>query len=230
MNSISKVAKLMIEVIGIIGLVAGLIFSILLIKDNFSPASESKVDSAYPPPVATAASSTPTVNAEKNPTPEPKPTATPELLENGWYLYRDPDGEFSFEYPKDSLLITNIRKTDSSKIIRVKFYLDVPGYQGMSIEVVPNPKNLQGMEIINELYQNKIYASSDEMKNSYKEIEIKGVKGFSAVMPMMNAEITIFIPMKDKYFMISPVHSTAATNVDKQTLEIFYKVIESLKY
>lgn len=56
------------------------------------------------------------------------------------------------------------------------------------------------------------------------------MKGFSVTMRDANTEITIIIPVKGKYFMISPVHSTVAVSVDEQTLKIFYQVIESLKY
>ncbi|HPH95241.1 MAG TPA: hypothetical protein PKW33_10660 [Anaerolineaceae bacterium] len=176
---------------------------------------------------ATPKTTTPTVKVV---TPTPRPTATPELLENGWYLYHDPDGEFSFEYPKDTFLQAGTRKTDSTKFVEMQFRLPVGGYQGMSIRLIPNPKNLQGMEIIDGLYQKKNKTTPEEVKESYKKIEINGMKGFSVTMRDANTEITIIIPVKGKYFMISPVHSTVAVSVDEQTLKIFYQVIESLKY
>lgn len=177
---------------------------------------------------ATPKTTTPTVKVV---TATPRPTATPELLENGWYLYRDPDGEFSFEYPKDTLLVAEHSKFDSTKYIEMQFRLPVGGYQGMQIQLVPNPKNLQGLDILDEIYMKMRGTDSPaETDETLKEIEINGMKGFSVTMRLTNTEITIIIPVKGKYFMISPVHSTAAISVDAQTLKIFYRVIESLKY
>ncbi|HPH95652.1 MAG TPA: hypothetical protein PKW33_04335 [Anaerolineaceae bacterium] len=231
MNSISKVAKLMIEGIGIIGLVAGLIFAILLIKDSFSPASESKVDSAYPPPVATAASSTPTVNAEKNPTPEPKPTATPELLENGWYLYRDPDGEFSFEYPPEAIITAGQNPYDLSKNIRIQFIIPKTSYQGMRISLKRNPDKLQVNDIVKKMYENNSNKpATEELIKSIEKITVGGIPGYKVKIPQSMADITIIVPYKDKYFIIEPEKEAAAISVEKETIEFYYKIINTIKY
>jgi hypothetical protein len=51
-----------------------------------------------------------------------------------------------------------------------------------------------------------------------------------ASIPATNTEVTVIVPFNDKVFILSPVHDSAATNVDKAALALFYQVIDSFKF
>src|SRR6185503_2068867 len=89
----------------------------------------------YPPPgtPSPVRSPLPTLTPSSTPTATP----TPLVMSNGWYLYEDPDGEFSLTYPQNALFHQSQSTRDSSKYIQIAFrdiQFRTPtngGYQGM---------------------------------------------------------------------------------------------------
>lgn len=158
-------------------------------------------------------------------------TSTPVELENGWYLYNDPDGEFSFAYPPTAILSAGQNPVDFSKNITIQFLLPEKPYQGMSIRLEPNPKRLQGAEIAQQLYEKSAQKpASAEFTNSLQQIQIAGISAIQAHIPSSNTEVTVIIPYDVKVFLVSPVHEPSVPQVEKETLDLYYQVLNSMKF
>lgn len=159
------------------------------------------------------------------------PTSTPVVLENGWYLYADSEGEFSFAYPPNALISAGQNPLDSSKNISIQFLLPDKAYQGMSIRVEPNPKQLQGNEIADQLYeQNTQMPATTKFKDSIQTVQVGGLPAVQAVIPGSNTEVTLVIPYAQKVLLASPVHEPSATQVEPEALELFYQILDSMKF
>jgi hypothetical protein len=164
------------------------------------------------------------------PEPTPTPTPLPVVLENGWYLYTDPDGEFSFAYPSTAVITTGKNPVDLSKNITIQFQDPGKAYQGMSIRLELNPKRLQGAEIAKQLYEvNAQKPAAAEFTDALKQMLVGGAPAVQASIPSTNTELTIIIPYNDKVFIISPVHDLSWTKVEPETLDLFYQVVNTLK-
>src|SRR3990172_12945514 len=92
-------------------LIAGIIIGVLVLFGIFWAASSTKAQSYK----------------------HPKPSPTPEILENGWHRFTDEEAGFSFDYPPGSLSIS-IGKDKGEKYnhLTAQFSsIDGYGYQGM---------------------------------------------------------------------------------------------------
>jgi len=159
------------------------------------------------------------------------PTSTPMVLENGWYLYRDPDGEFSFSYPPTALISAGQNPVDLSKNITIQFLLPEKAYQGMSIRIEPNPKRLQGAEIAQQLYEKSAQKpATAEFTNSLQTILVGGISAVQTTISSSNTEVTIIVPYDVKVLIVSPVHESSVTKVEQEALELFYQVLNTMKF
>jgi hypothetical protein len=159
------------------------------------------------------------------------PTSTPVVLDNGWYLYSDPDGEFSFAYPPTAMISAGQNPVDHSKNINIQFQIPEKTYQGMSIRIESNPKRLQGVEIAQQLFEKSAQKSAtDEFTNSLQQIYVGGISAVQTTIPSSNTEVTIIVPYDVKVLIVSPVHETSATKVEQETLDLFYQILNSMKF
>jgi hypothetical protein len=159
------------------------------------------------------------------------PTSTPVVLENGWYLYNDPDGEFSFAYPPTALISAGQNPVDLSKNITIQILLPEKTYQGMSIRIEPNPKRLQGAEIAQQLFEKSAQTPAPaEFTNSLQTILVGGISAVQTTIPSSNTEVTIIVPYDVKVLIASPVHETSAIKVEQETLDLFYQILNSMKF
>jgi hypothetical protein len=162
--------------------------------------------------------------------PTQTPVPTPVVLENGWYIYSDPDGEFSFAYPPTALISAGQNPVDLSKNITIQFQIPEKTYQGMSIRLESNPKRLPGAEIAKQLFEISAQKSATvDFTNSLQEVLVGGISAVQAYIPSTNTEVTIIIPYGDKVFIVSPVHDYSMTKVEKETMGLFYQIVDTLK-
>ena len=230
MNTLKKILPITLEVIILIGLVAGMLFAFNFARSNLLPpnGSDGKFQSAYPPPYVTQVH---TPFPTYTPDPTRTPTPTPIKLDNGWYLYTDPDREFSFAYPSTALINAGQNPIDLSKNINIQFNFPDKSYQGMNIRVEPNPQRLQAGDIAIRLFEENAQKQAPaEFVNSLTPIsfgEMNAVKGY---IPFTNTEITVIALIKDKVFILAPVHDSAGTNVEKEILELFFQILETIKF
>jgi hypothetical protein len=153
------------------------------------------------------------------------------MLDNGWYLYSDPDGEFSFAYPPTAMISAGQNPVDLSKNITIQFQIPEKTYQGMSIRIESNPKRLQGAEIAQQLFEKSAQKSATaEFTNSLQQIFVGGISAVQTTIPSSNTEVTIIVPYNVKVLIVSPVHETSATKVEQETLDLFYQILSSIKF
>lgn len=163
-------------------------------------------------------------------TPTQAPTQTPVVLDNGWYLYSDPDGEFSFAYPPTATISAGQNPVDLSKNITIQFQIPEKTYQGMSIRLESNPKRLPGAEIAKQLFEISAQKpAAVDFTNSLQEVLVGGISAVQAYIPSTNTEVTIIIPYGDKVFIVSPVHDYSMTKVEKESMDLFYQIVNTLK-
>jgi hypothetical protein len=153
------------------------------------------------------------------------------VLENGWYLYTDPDGEFSFAYPATARVSAGQNPVDLSKNITIQFLIPEKSYQGMSIRIEPNPKRLQGADIARQLFEISAQKpASAEFTNSLKQILVGGISAVQTSIPSTNTEVTVIISYDVEAFIVSPVHESSAIKVEKETLDLFYQILDTMKF
>lgn len=214
----------------IIGGFTSMLFVFQFAKANILPSDGSLGHflAVYPPPGSTEVYTlitTPTLLPTQNPTP------TPIVLENGWYLYIDPDNEFTFAYPPNSIITAGQNPVDLSKNINIQFRLPNKPYQGMSIRVELNLTRLQGVDLAIKYFEESAQQQAPaEFVNSLIPFSIGEMMAIQAFIPSANTEITIIASYGDKALFLAPVHDSAETIVEKESLELFYQVLTTFKF
>jgi len=59
---------------------------------------------------------------------------------------------------------------------------------------------------------------------------VGGLAAVRASIPATNTEVTVIVPYNDQVLILAPVHGMAEINVDKETLALFYQVVDSFKF
>ena len=189
---------------------------------------EEKPQLAYPPPDGTPEDfASPT----SIPLPSSTQTPTPIVLENGWYLYKDPDNEFSFAYPPTAIVTFGKNPVDLSKNINIQFLLQDKPYQGMTLRLESNPGLLSGAEIaIKVLEESSGKIASMEFKDTLGNIMVGEKPAVQATIPETNTETTIIVPLGEKFMIIAPIHDTAVIKVEPEILQMFYQIVDSVQF
>ena len=235
MKELKNTPSMKLELIGLLGLVA-VLFIFVSVRANYLPLEENnaKPMAAYPPPVSTPVITiipTDSLTPTQSPEIEPSITPTPVILDDGWFLYIDPDSEFSFAYPPTARIDAGQNPLDLSKNISIQFISPDNPYQGMSIRLELNPKRLQGSEIANQLFEMSAQKQAPvDFSNSFKPISVGKASAIEASIPSLNTEITVIVPLGDKVFIISPVHDSVNTKVENETLELFYEILTTFNF
>jgi len=211
-------------------LLAGVILIFQLEKADLLPSLslEEKPPLAYPPPEGTPVDfASPT----SIPSPSSTQTPTPIVLENGWYLYKDPDNEFSFAYPPTSIVTFGKNPVDLSKNISLQFLLPGKSYQGMTLRLESNPGLLSGAEIaIKVLEESSGLIAPTEFKETLGNIIVGAKPAIQATIPGTNTETTIIVPLGEKFMILAPIHGTAVIRVEPEILQMFYQIVDTLQF
>jgi hypothetical protein len=159
------------------------------------------------------------------PTATPLPTsANPE----DWLVFCDPEAGCTFSYPADADFQAGESKF-GVYTIRLQFQMpDVMGYQGMVIHVVPMTDSSSVDDILAQLYESSPQdLSLDEWMAQLEPTTVGSQTGFKTPCAEDSSDFSIVVPHKNKVYIAAPVHDIAATCVDPQTLELFYRVLET---
>ena len=159
------------------------------------------------------------------PTATPLPTsANPE----DWLVFCDPEAGCTFSYPADADFQAGESKF-GIYTIRLQFQMpDVVGYQGMVIHVVPMTDSSSVDDILAQLYESSPQdLSLDEWMAQLEPTTVGSQTGFKTPCAEGSSDFSIVIPHESKVYIAAPVHDIAATCVDPQTLEMFYRVLET---
>lgn len=169
----------------------------------------------------------PTASLVAAPTATATPRPTPAIPED-WLVFCDPEAGCTFSYPADADF-----KAGKSKFgihtIRLQFRMpDVIGYQGMVIHVVPITDSSSMDDILAQLYESSPQELSlDEWLAQLEPTAVGSQTGFKTACAEGSSDFSIVIPHENKVYIAAPVHDIAATCVDPQTLELFYRVLET---
>ncbi|NIO68745.1 MAG: hypothetical protein GTN71_06800 [Anaerolineae bacterium] len=183
--------------------------------------------SCTPQPMPAVTEPLPTASLVAAPTATATPRPTPVIPED-WLVFCDPEAGCTFSYPADADF-----KAGKSKFgiytIRLQFRMpDVIGYQGMVIHVVPITDSSSMDDILAQLYESSPQELSlDEWLAQLEPTTVGSQTGFKTACAEGSSDFSIVIPHENKVYIAAPVHDIAATCVDPQALDLFYRVLET---
>lgn len=162
---------------------------------------------------------TPTATATSLPT-----SASPE----DWLVFCDPEAGCTFSYPADADFEAGESRF-GIYTIRLQFRMpDEMGYQGMVIHVVPVTDSTSMDDILVQLYESSPQGLSlDEWRAQIEPMAVGSHTGFKTPCAEGSSDFSIVIPYEDRVYIAAPVHDIAARCVDPQTLELFYRILET---
>ncbi len=101
----------------------------------------------------------------------------------------------------------------------------------MSIRLESNPNQLSAVEFAKKLFEMSAQRPApDEFADTVNPITVGNISAIQVSIPAMNTETTVIVPFRDTVVILSPVHGSAVTMVEKETLELFYKILGSFKF
>ena len=178
--------------------------------------------SAYPPPLPTSFS-LPTSS------PAPTATATPIVLDNGWYLYTDKEAGYSLSYPPDVHLHTSKEGGLDYKTVHIQFAIPNAGYQGMTINVLDNAQKLPIENIVQDVYTRMGEEQpTKNIQSSMESIMIGKISAIKSDFQPSIVEFTIYIPYGNKVLYAAPVTRMGLTAFDPKAAELFEEILATL--
>jgi hypothetical protein len=183
--------------------------------------------SCAPQPALTVTESLLTATLVAAPTTTATSLQTPGNPED-WLVFCDPEAGCTFSYPADADFQAGKSKF-GIYTIRLQFRMpDVMGYQGMVIHVVPVTDSSSLDDILAQLYESSPQdLSLDEWLAQLEPTTVGSQTGFRTPCAEGSSDFSIVIPHEDKVYIAAPVHDIAAICVDPQSLELFYRVLET---
>jgi hypothetical protein len=143
-------------------------------------------------------------------------------------VFCDPEAGCTFSYPADADF-----KAGESKFgiytIRLQFQMpNEMGYQGMVIHVVPVTDSTSMDDILVQLYESSPQGLLlDEWLAQLEPMAVGSYTGFKTPCAEGSSNFSIVIPYENRVYIAAPVHDIAAMCVGPQTLELFYRVLET---
>jgi hypothetical protein len=183
--------------------------------------------SCTPQPTAVVTKPLPTATLVAAPATTATPLPTPTSPED-WLVFCDPEAGCTFSYPADADFEAG-KSRFGIYTIRLQFRMpDVMGYQGMVIHVVPMTDSSSMDDILAQLYESSPQdLSFDEWMAQLEPTTVGSQTGFKTPCAEGSSDFSIVIPHENKVYIAAPVHDIAAICVDPQTLELFYRVLET---
>ncbi len=228
------------SIVSFLGLISVALLLILLLRDQeVTPGG--MLESPLPTPtqrIATAtvveAKLTPKPTKTPYPTTTPtkaKPSATPASGE--WLTYHDEKAGYSIDYPADAHVSDKGGYIhDPYHITDINFHMEgAAGYQGIAIQIQDIEEETPIEEIVNALHADVSLGrqASMEVLDSITDFTVKEYEAYKAIIPALNTEFTILILAHEKLYVLAPVHGPVKTHSDPRTVELFYKMLETLK-
>jgi hypothetical protein len=183
--------------------------------------------SCTPQPTAVVTKPLPTATLVAAPATTATPLPTPTSPED-WLVFCDPEAGCTFSYPADADFEAG-KSRSGIYTIRLQFRMpDVMGYQGMVIHVVPMTDSSSMDDILAQLYESSPQdLSFDEWMAQLEPTTVGSQTGFKTPCAEGSSDFSIVIPHENKVYIAAPVHDIAAICVDPQTLELFYRILET---
>jgi hypothetical protein len=146
----------------------------------------------------------------------------------GWLTYTDPATGYSIRYPPDAHFSAG-RSAAGIYTARIQFRLpDVAGYQGMVLRVEPNPAGAGIEQVLPQLYQKTLQASSlQDLLAAAQAITVNESAGVR--VQGAGGDFTIVVPYGKQVYILAPVHDVTTTAPDPAALEVFERIVESFR-
>jgi hypothetical protein len=157
---------------------------------------------------------------------KPKPSPTPEILENGWYRFTDSEAGYSISYPSNAEITVSEDKVLDYDQILIMFPASNGGdYHTLQIIVYANNERLS----LEETIEKKIYQGKPPKKGSDIPLETIEIAGLDATkMEMVPFYPAIFISAKNKVYFISlPMNMMTGNLPTPEAVELFYKMVNT---
>ena len=98
----------------------------------------------------------------------------------------------------------------------------------MVIHVVPITDSFSMDDILAQLYESSPQdLSFEEWLAQLEPTTVGSQTGFKTSCAEGSSDFSIVIPLEGKAYIATPVHDIAATCVDPEALELFYRVLET---
>ena len=152
-------------------------------------------------------------------------------LNNGWYLYEDPEAGFSFSYPPDVFFQTSQEGGLGFRTARIQFpRVKGQGYQGMVVDVLSNETHRPIEQVIKEIYTTPILnLSVESIKASVEKITVADHPAYLTTYQPFMFELCIFVPYEDKILFIVPVHDNLDIAGSPEALKLFWEIVNTFK-
>jgi hypothetical protein len=165
-----------------------------------------------------------------SPAPAATVVVTPEVLDNGWYQYTDPELGYSFSYPPETRLKIG-KSRFGNHSARLQFKVPgVVGYQGMVLRVEGNPNDLPIEQMLAQVYERSAQeVAPEELLSQVEVITVAGLPGLKTTILPTNNEFSILFLYNQRLYTLAPVHGPSTNAVDPQALDLFYQIVETFK-
>jgi hypothetical protein len=165
-----------------------------------------------------------------SPAPAVTLVVTPEVLDNGWYQYTDPELGYSFSYPPETRLKIG-KSRFGNHSARLQFKVPgVVGYQGMVLRVEGNPNDLPIEHMLAQVYERSAQeVAPEELLSQVEVITVAGLPGLKTTILPTNNEFSILFLYNQRLYTLAPVHGPSTNAVDPQALDLFYQIVETFK-
>jgi len=177
-------------------------------------------------------------SVEAKAVPQPQPSPTPEILENGWYRFTDPEAGYSFDYPPQAVYIS-YGKDKGEKYNHVFIdFVEMKGSQSMILVIQPNPKKLSVEEFLTEWYSKKTKKTSQPSFSKEEMGEFFSVDGEQAIRTELIAQESpssysfhVIFVNGDKVFITGLAYSVMkATAVTPEAEELFTQILNTFTF
>ncbi len=157
---------------------------------------------------------------------KPQPSPTPEILENGWFRFTDPDAGYSIDYPSNSSLsVSNDIALEYKHVTIIFPTLNGSDYHTMQIIVYANSERLPFKRIV----EDKVYQGKSPKKGDDIPLTPIKVSGFDAVKMVMSPfDPAVFISAKSKIYFISlPYDMLSGNPPTAEAIEVFNQILNT---
>lgn len=179
-------------------------------------------------------------SAEAGTIPRPKPSPTPEVLENGWYRFTDSDAGYYFDYPPNVARISYGKdKGEKYNHVYIQFFgIEEYQSQAMIFVIKPNPKKLSTEEFLIEWYSKKTKKTSQPSFSKEEMGEFFSVDGEPAIRteliakePPTSYSFHVIFVNGDKAFITGPSYGVmSASAVTPEAEELFTQILNTFTF
>ncbi|MBL8089149.1 MAG: hypothetical protein KF758_07715 [Anaerolineales bacterium] len=170
----------------------------------------------------------------------PKPSITPEILENGQYRFADDEVGYSFTYAPQTLSISvGNDRGEQYNHLSVQFaQIDGYGYQGMILYVLPNPNQLSLNEFLLKEFTGRWTKKTPQPNISESDLgeyfTVDGQPAIKTSIPFYietGGPFSVFIQNGDTIISMGPMYGLMkASELAPETVVVFERILKTMSF